>query len=220
MTDSSAPLRVDGLTKSYGKLVVLDDLGFELAPGEAVALVGPNGTGKSTCIGCVAGGVIPDAGEITIGGRDLRKDPVGARRNLRYLAQEVDAPLGLTGREMLTFHADVFGNREQLDESATMADLGPSLDHLITTYSVGMRKRLMFSALMAGDGRLYVLDEPFAGVDGEGRERMVRWLNGRLEAGAGMLLAAHDSDAPELEALGARRLVLRRRSQAEETKGD
>ena len=67
---------------------------------------------------------------------------------------------------------------------------------------------------MTGDGRLYVLDEPFAGVDGEGRARMVRWMRRRLEEGAGLLLAAHDSDAPELESLGATRFELRRKEHA------
>lgn len=213
-TSPEQPLRIRGLRKAYGKLTVLDGLDLDVEAGKAVALVGPNGTGKSTCIGCTVGAVIPDAGEVHIAGQHLGTAPVEARRRLRYLPQEVDAPLGLTGRELLEFHADVLGDRSQLDASEAMADLGPSIQHLLTTYSVGMRKRLTFAALMAGDGRLYVLDEPFAGVDGEGRARMVRWMRRRLEEGAGMLLAAHDSDAPELESLGATRFELRRKEHA------
>jgi len=210
------PLEVDGLTKVYAKLTILDGLSFRVSPGEAVALVGPNGTGKSTCIGCVVGGVVPDGGQVKIGGEALARHPIEARRQLRYLAQEVDAPMGLTGREVIEFHADVFGDRTQVEASVRMADLGPSIEHLVTTYSVGMRKRLMFSSLMAGRGRLYVLDEPFAGIDGEGRTRMVAWLKKRLADGAGMLLAAHDSDVPELDAIEARRLPLTRRASQDE----
>ena len=159
-------------------------------------------------LGIVAGTVIPDAGEVTIAGHDLRSAPLKARGALRYLPQEVELPRGMTGREILRFYADVFNATSDLDAAATRTGLGEALDHLASTYSVGMRRRLGFAATTIGDGSLYVLDEPFAGVDGEGRERMCGWLAQRLTAGCGLLLAAHDRDAPELERLSARAVNL------------
>ncbi len=209
MTDHPV-LCLRGIAKRYGTHVVLDGVDLEVAPGEAVALLGPNGTGKSTLIGCVCGAVIPDAGQILIDGVDLRTDPVVARRRLRYLPQEVDVPEGLTGHEILEFYADVFGDRQDLPKAEALASLGPALTLLASTYSVGMRKRLMFAGLLPGEGRLYVLDEPFAGVDGESRERLIAWLKRRQAAGAGLLLAAHDQDREALEALGARNFDLTR----------
>src|SRR5690606_34264922 len=141
--------------------------------------LGPNGAGKSTLIGCVCGTVIPDAGTVTIAGHELRGEPIQARRRLRYLPQEGDVPIGLTGRELLEFHADVFEDRGALTTAERLADLGPALDLLATTYSVGMRRRLAFAALACGDAGLYVLDEPFAGLDAASRERLLDWLRAR-----------------------------------------
>jgi ABC-type multidrug transport system ATPase subunit len=204
----SLPLRATALSKRYAQNQVLDALSLEVQPGEAVALLGPNGAGKSTLIGCVCGTVIPDAGRVEIAGHELRSEPIQARRKLRYLAQEIDLPAGLTGRELLEFHADVFEDRAALPRAEALADLGPALDLLATTYSVGMRRRLAFAALACGDPALYVLDEPFAGVDAAGRERLLAWLVERRAAGAGILLAAHGQDRWALDALDARPVEL------------
>ncbi len=200
----SLPLRARTLRKRYANNLVLDDLSLELDAGEAVALVGPNGAGKSTLIGCVCGTVIPDAGVVEIAGHDLRSEPIQARQRLRYLPQEIDLPAGLTGRELLAFHAEVFEDRASLARLEALADLGEAIELLATTYSVGMRRRLAFAALAAGDAALYVLDEPFAGVDAESRERLLQWLVERRAAGAALLFAAHESDRWALDALDAR----------------
>ncbi len=200
----SVPLRVVGVSKSYAGNHVLAEVSLEVAAGEVVALLGPNGAGKSTLIGCVCGTVIPDAGTIEIAGHDLRNEPIQARRGLRYLAQEVDVPSGLTGRELLEFHADVFDDRGSLSTAEQLADLGPAIELLATTYSVGMRRRLAFAAMACGDAALYVLDEPFAGVDAQSRDRLLAWLLERKRAGAGILLAAHASDREALDTLEAR----------------
>jgi ABC-type multidrug transport system ATPase subunit len=205
----SAPLRIVGISKGYAGRGVLSDVSLELGPGEVVALLGPNGAGKSTLIGCVCGTVIADAGTVAIAGHDLREEPIQARRRLRYLAQEVDVPRGLTGRELLEFHADVFEDRSGIATAERLADLGPALELLATTYSVGMRRRLAFAAMACGDAALYVLDEPFAGVDAESRERLLEWLQARKRAGAAILLAAHASDRDALETLEARSFALR-----------
>jgi ABC-type multidrug transport system ATPase subunit len=204
----SAPLRVEGLSKSYAGNPVLAGLDLEVAAGEAVALLGPNGAGKSTLIGCVCGTVIADAGTVRIAGHDLGEQPIQARRRLRYLAQEVDVPIGLTGRELLEFHADVFGASDSLALAERLADLGPALDLLATTYSVGMRRRLAFAAMACGDAALYVLDEPFAGLDASSRERLLAWLLERQRAGAGILFAAHESEREALAVLEARSVTL------------
>jgi ABC-type multidrug transport system ATPase subunit len=200
----SLPLRATGLSKRYAQRSVLTDVSLELQPGETVALLGPNGAGKSTLIGCVVGTVIPDAGSVAIAGHDLRTEPIQARRRLRYLAQEVDVPAGLTGHELLEFHADVFEDRAALPRAAKLSGLGPALELLATTYSVGMRRRLAFASLAFGDAAVYVLDEPFAGVDAEGREQLLAWLIEQRAAGAAILLAAHVQDSWALEALDAR----------------
>jgi ABC-type multidrug transport system ATPase subunit len=214
----SEALRVAGLGKRYADHVVLDAVELTVGGGEAVALLGPNGAGKSTLIGCVCGTVIPDAGTVAIAGHDLAAAPIQARRALRYLAQEVDVPIGLTGRELLEFHADVFDARDSLALAERLAELGPALDLLATTYSVGMRRRLAFAAMACGDAALYVLDEPFAGVDAQSRQRLLTWLIERKREGVGILLAAHDSDRDALAALDARAFELGQNSRSDSTR--
>ncbi len=207
---SAPPLRVEGLTKRYAGRAVLEGVELEVGPGEVVALVGPNGAGKSTLLGSVVGTVIPDLGTVAIAGHDLRREPIEARRALRYLAQEVEVPAGLTGRELLEFHAGVFSEPAAVDRAAKLADLGPAIDLLASTYSVGMRRRLAFACLVPGTAALYVLDEPFAGVDTQARGSLLEWLAQRRRAGAGVLLAAHaESEGPALTALEARCFELR-----------
>ncbi len=196
----SVPLRATGLCKRYGARALFEGLDLGVAAGEVAALLGPNGTGKSTLLGCITGAVIADAGRIEIGGHDLESAPIAARAALRALPQEVEVPEGLTGRELLEFHAAVFGEPRGQAGAIELADLGPAIDALATTYSVGMRKRLMFAALTLGPAGLYVLDEPFAGVDREGRGRMVEALARALARGAGVLLSAHDAE--DLQGVG------------------
>lgn len=203
----SAPLSATGIVKKYGARVVLGGVDVAIAPGEVVLLRGPNGTGKSTLVGCICGTVIPDEGTIAIAGHDLRSEPLPARARLRYLAQEPELPAGLTGREWLQFHADVFADRKPL-ERVIDGPLLEVIDQLATTYSVGLRRRLAFAGLMLGDASLFVLDEPFAGVDADGRASMHAALRERLAAGAGLLVAAHDHELGELAELSPRTLAL------------
>ena len=196
----SVPLRATGLCKRYGARALFEGLELGVAAGEVAALLGPNGTGKSTLLGCITGAVIADAGRIEIGGHDLESAPIAARAALRALPQEVEVPEGLTGRELLEFHAEVFAEPRGIDRAIMQAELGPAIDALATTYSVGMRKRLMFAALTLGPAALLVLDEPFAGVDREGRGRMVEALARALARGAGVLLSAHDAE--DLQGVG------------------
>ena len=203
------PLQLEGVAKRFGTLDVLRDIDLAVAPGEAVTLVGPNGAGKSTLLGCVCGTVIPDSGSIVIGGHDLRSAPLPARAALRYLPQEVDVPGGLTGRELLQFFADVHGAPQGVERATAFTALGDALDRLATTYSVGMRRQLAFGGLLPGQAALYVLDEPFAGVDRDGRSRMLQSLRSLLGDGAGLLMAAHDQDLADLDDLGARRFDVR-----------
>lgn len=201
------PLRVAGVHKRYGARVILGGVDLEVAPGELVVLRGPNGTGKSTLLGCVCGQIVPDQGTIAIDGQDLRTAPMAARSRLRALAQEVEVPPGLTGREWLAFCADVHG--APLPPSTGDPQLDEVIDQLATTYSVGLRRRLAFLGLCVGTPRLFVLDEPFAGVDVDGRAAMLGRLRGFLAQGAGALVAAHDHELGELDSLGPRLVDVR-----------
>jgi ABC-type multidrug transport system ATPase subunit len=200
MSDET-PLVVEAVTKRYAERTVLAAVGLRVEPGQVVVLRGPNGAGKSTLLGCIAGTVIPDEGRIVIGGHDLVRDPLHARAALRYLPQEPEVPVGVSGRELLGFYGDVFGDSAGVERAAAFLGFGEALERFATTYSVGMRRLLMFAALLPGRGRLWVLDEPFAGLDADGRAKLREALERSLQGGAGVVMAAHDRDAEEVELL-------------------
>jgi ABC-type multidrug transport system ATPase subunit len=201
-------LQADGIFKDFGAGELFGGLSLAVAAGEAVVLRGPNGAGKSTLLGCLSGTVVPDRGTIAIEGRDLYADPVAARAPLRFLAQEIEVPSGVSGRELLEIWADVYGDREGLPHAAAVSGLGDALDRLATTYSVGMRRQLAFAGLVPGRPRVWVLDEPFAGVDDDGRARMLAQLGRAKDEGAAIVLATHGHDVQALDTLSPRALSL------------
>lgn len=208
------PLNATSISKRFGSHTVLEGVDLHVDAGETVLLLGPNGVGKSTMLGCVCGTVIPDGGTIEIGGHLLADAPLAARAALRYLPQEVEVPAGLTGEELLRFYADVHGDAAGMARAREATQLGDALQRLASTYSVGMRRRLAFGGLQLGEADLYVLDEPFAGVDREGRDRMAEILQALIGRGAGLLLAVHDRDLDDLGAFSPRRVELTRPAEA------
>jgi ABC-type multidrug transport system ATPase subunit len=201
-------LLAEDIHKDFGTGELFGGSSLAVSAGEVLVLRGPNGAGKSTLLGCLSGTVVPDRGRIAIDGRDLYRDPVAARRPLRYLPQEVEVPEGVSGRELLEIWADVFGDRDGLPRAEAVSGLGDALPRLATTYSVGMRRQLAFAGLVPGTPRLYVLDEPFAGVDDDGRTRMLAHLVAEKARGAAIVLATHGHDVQTLEALEPRAIVL------------
>jgi ABC-type multidrug transport system ATPase subunit len=197
------PLVVSSLTKRFGSRTVLAQVSLELEAGQCLAFVGRNGSGKSTLLACVSGNLEAESGVIQIAGHDLRRAPVASRHHLRYLAQENDAPLGLTGRELASFIVATFGALQELSHVLELADLGNAIDHLVSTYSLGMRRRLALASLCCGTPSLFVLDEPFAGLDLEARDRIRSALLRFQRGGSAFLIAGHEQDRPELQTFSA-----------------
>ena len=186
------PLELRGLRKSFGDRVIFDGLDLTLQAGQIARLLGPNGSGKTTLLSCIAGTLIPDEGTILIDGHDLHDAPLEARRRLRFLAQRDTPPLGLSGDELVAFHAEVLGaSPEALQGARERAGLGAALSHLASTYSVGMFRRLQLACLALGDPRLVVLDEPFAGLDLEAQEALRRQILSWVDEGVALILATH-----------------------------
>ncbi len=202
---SAPPLHVSDLTKRFGDRAVLEDLRLEVAPAEVVRISGPNGAGKSTLLTCIAGTLIPDQGRIAIAGHDLHGAPLLARAALRYLPQASPSPRGVSGRELLDFYGEVYGaTAAEVDEVAAGSGLGGSLEALVTSYSGGMKRRLLFNALRFGRPALVILDEPVAGVDRSGRRAFRTQLDRWRSDGAAVLLTTHEPTDRTFEALSMR----------------
>jgi ABC-type multidrug transport system ATPase subunit len=159
-------LRVFGLTKSFGSRTVLDNVDLEMSAGERVALLGANGSGKTTTLRCIAGLARPDAGTILVGGRDLAREAIAARGLISYLPQTSVFPPTLTVRETL----DVVARLRRVDLRAVDRELEAcGLERLagagVGRLSGGERQRLAMAIAFLPAVDLYLFDEPSASLD-------------------------------------------------------
>ena len=177
MNAPAPAIRVVGLRKSFGDAVVLDGIDLEVATGSVFALLGPNGAGKTTAVHILTTLLTPDAGEVEIGGKDLRSDPEGVRAAIGVTGQFSAVDDLLTGRENLQLVADLhhLGRDEARRRIADLLDrfeLTDDASKLVMAYSGGMKRRLDLAMTLIGDPRIVFLDEPTSGVDPRGRRTM------------------------------------------------
>ena len=195
----SAGLTVRDLHKSYRRKVVLRGISLELRRGEVVALLGPNGSGKTTCFYCVAGLVGADAGQVSIDGTDVTGWPMfrRARIGIGYLPQEVSIFRGLSVAENIRAvlelaESDRAQRAIRLDQLLAEFHIGHLRDAPAMALSGGERRRVEIARCLASNPSFVLLDEPFAGVDpiavGDIRE-LVASLRDR---GIGVLITDHN----------------------------
>ncbi|WP_370399581.1 LPS export ABC transporter ATP-binding protein [Sulfitobacter sp. JB4-11] len=172
LAQGSAGLVIDHLRKSYRKKVVIRDFSMELARGEVVALLGPNGSGKTTTFYAVAGLVTPEGGTVMVDGKDVTTLPMYRRAQLGigYLPQEMSIFRGLSVQDNISAILDITESdrhkrRERLEELLSEF----SIEHLrrapALALSGGERRRVEIARCLAADPKYLLLDEPFAGVD-------------------------------------------------------
>ncbi|MEM8730742.1 MAG: LPS export ABC transporter ATP-binding protein [Pseudomonadota bacterium] len=172
VTSGSRGLQVEHLRKSYRRKVVIRDFSMHLDRGEVVALLGPNGSGKTTTFYAVAGLVYPEAGRVRIDGRDVTTMPMyrRARLGIGYLPQEMSIFRGLSVEDNISavleaVVTDQHTRRERLEE--LLSDF--SIEHLrrapALALSGGERRRVEIARCLAAEPKYLLLDEPFAGVD-------------------------------------------------------
>lgn len=197
-----SPLRIIGLTKSFGTKQALDGLTFEVPHGACYGLVGPNGSGKSTTMRSVVGLVRPDAGSIEVCGAPVASDVMATRRSMGVMLD----PLQLFDRLTAWEFVETIGTLRGLDsetirtrstELFTVLDLIDDAGRPIAGYSHGMRKKTALAAAILPRPRLIMLDEPFEGVDPIAT-RAMRTMLDRFRAGGGtVVLSTHVMDIVE-----------------------
>ena len=208
---------VTGLRKAFGPTVVLDGLDLAVAEGSVYALLGPNGAGKTTTVDILSTLTPPDAGQVTVAGHDLARDPGGVRSAIAVTGQFSAVDGLLTGRENLRLMADLnhLGRREGRRRATDLLerfDLVDVADRLPSTWSGGMRRRLDLAMGLLGDPRVVFLDEPTTGLDPRSRRAMWDVVRGLVAEGVTILLTTQyleeaDSLADRIGLLDGGRLV-------------
>lgn len=163
-------LQITHLTKMYGDYAAVNDLSLHIAPGEIYGFIGHNGAGKTTTLKSIAGILSFDQGEITIGGFDIQKDPLSAKRLMAYIPDNPDLYDYMTAIQYLNFIADIFGvsqaDREaRIKKYGDMFELTEKLAQPIGAYSHGMKQKLAVMGALIHEPKLILMDEPFVGLD-------------------------------------------------------
>jgi lipopolysaccharide export system ATP-binding protein len=199
VTPGSAGLQVRNLRKSYKKRLVLRDVSLDLARGEVVALLGPNGSGKTTCFYTIAGLVSPESGSVLIDGRDVTSLPMyrRARLGIGYLPQEVSIFRGLSVQDNILavleiVIADRHKRRERLEELLTEFSITHIRAAPALALSGGERRRVEIARCLAADPKYLLLDEPFAGVDPIAVNEIRHLVHDLKSRGLGVLITDHN----------------------------
>ena len=209
---------IRGLTKRYGSAVVVNDLSFDIAPGECLGVIGPNGAGKTTTIRMCLGLTAPDAGSIAYlpGGvasaaLQMPQDALAIKEQLGIVSQFDSLDPDFSCAENLLVFGRYFGLkdaviRERIPRLLEFAALTSKADAKLSELSGGMKRRLSLASALVNDPPLLLLDEPTTGLDPQARHLMWERLQRLVQQGKSILLTTHFMD--EAERLCNRLLVL------------
>ncbi len=202
--NSGPAIRVDAVSKRYGRTLALDDVSFEVRANELFALLGPNGAGKTTLMHILCTILRPDSGAAVISGFDVVKQPFSVRQRLGMVFQEPSLDDRLTVQENLNLHGLVFGvpaglRRRRIEEMLALVELADWADKPAGTLSSGMKRRLEIARALIHDSEILLLDEPTVGLDPQTRERIWHYVR-HLQAARKMTVLVTTHYIEEVEA--------------------
>ena len=205
-------LLTQGLGKDFGERRAVDALDLEVGDGTIVGLLGPNGAGKTTAISMISGVLTPTRGTAAIGGIDVRRDPIGAKRRLGLVPQDLALYEDLSARDNLHFFGRLAGMRGGALASAVafgldLAGLADRAADRVSSFSGGMKRRLNLAAGLLHKPRLAILDEPTVGVDPQSRAHIFDVVR-RMNQDERMTIVYTSHYMEEVEALCPRVAIL------------
>ncbi len=201
-------IEVKGLLKQYGEQKAVNQISFTVNKGEIVGFLGPNGAGKSTTMKMITGYLEPDAGDITVSGIDVKKDPLAAKKKVGYLPESNALYYEMYIREYLDFIADVHevkNKKQRIEEVIRLTGLTPESKKRIGQLSKGFKQRVGLAAALLHDPEVLILDEPTSGLD---PNQIVEIRNVIKEQGKNKLVLFSSHILQEVEAICDRVIII------------
>lgn len=197
MADLTSILRVEDLTKLYGRNIGVEGVSFDVDAGEVVGLLGPNGSGKSTTLHCLTGILAPTSGSVTITG--VEHERPAAKDGFGFVPDDLPLPESLRAPEVMALHRRLRTrfDPDLAEDLLELVGLAGHRDKYVGEYSHGMKRKLQLVVALAHSPPLLIMDEPIRGLDPEAAIIVTTLLQTFREQGGGVLVATHDLLAAE-----------------------
>jgi len=189
-------LEIKNVSKNYGEKVGVSDLSLTVSDGEIFGFVGPNGAGKTTLIKAIVGIHAPSSGDILLNDVSILKDPLAFKKEIAYIPDNPDIYPSIRGIDYLNFLADIYElpkeNREkEITKYAKLFELEDALGNVISSYSHGMRQKLVIIGALIHKPKLLVLDEPFVGLDPKSTKLLKDIMRGLSKKNVAIFFSSH-----------------------------
>lgn len=181
-------LKVENLSKSYGKKQVLKNISFTINEGRIVGLLGKNGTGKSTLIKLINDLLTVDSGEILVNGKKIG---VESKKDISYLPERTYLDKSMKVREVVHFFEEFYDNFDSKKAHKLLKDLGLDEEQKLSKMSKGMQEKVQLVLVMSRKAKLYILDEPLGGVDPATRDYILDTILTNFNENASIIISTH-----------------------------
>ncbi|WP_271629830.1 ABC transporter ATP-binding protein [Caldicellulosiruptor sp. DIB 104C] len=195
-------IKVEGLTKRFGEFVAVNDISFSIPKGSLFALLGPNGSGKTTTIKIICGVLRATKGYVEVLGNDVSKYPEQVKQNIGYVSQKFSLYEDLTIEENIEFYGAIYGlSKDEIEEKKAKLlkffGFEGREKSLVGTLSGGMKQKLAFACATLHNPQILILDEPTAGVDPISRKEYWEMIRVFSQSGVTVLVTTHYMDEAE-----------------------
>ena len=197
-------LKLEHVSKTYGNKneKAVDDVSFEVYPGEIFGFVGPNGAGKTTTIKMIVSLLAPNSGKITINGIDNQKDILAAKKQFSYVPDSPELFEKIKGIEYLKFMADVYQvpateRQENIEKYLDIFEIKDAVNDPIGSFSHGMKQKLALVGALSHDPQVFILDEPMVGLDPKASFELKKIMRDHCDRGRSVFFSTHVLDVAE-----------------------